>query len=132
MAEEDDEMVTITAFPSERTAREKAKELVEHGVGAIIARGLPEEHNDPEPYEDPVAHRNTDEYVASFELRVMRHQVTTACEVLDLEVPVETQAELVEERKESAPWKRILLIWAVAMVVIPVAAGLLSYYILSR
>lgn len=134
MAEEDvDEMVTITSFPSERMVREAAKTLVERGVGAVIARGVPEETGQaPEPADGMVTHRNTDEYVATFELKVMHHQVATACEVLNLELPPETVAELAEAAKAPTPWKRILIIWAIAMLVIPVAAGFVSFWLVSR
>ncbi len=156
MADEEpiDEMVTIGTYPSERVARETAKALLEHGVGSVIRPRVPE----PSPAGDEIADatgpsadtvpgpsaeqlpggarasRNTDEYAASFELRVMRHQVVTACEVLDVGLPDETRAEI--EERESAPkptpWKRILVIWAIAMIVVPIVSGYLTYLLLSR
>lgn len=131
-----DPMVTIHLFPSERTAQESARTLVEHGVGSEIEPAVPpgvdaaaaaDRQDGPPP-------RNTDEYSAMFGLRVMRHQVETACAALGLDLPAETVSELEEKAKapKPTPWRRILVIWAIAMIVIPLVAGYLTYLIVQR
>ena len=123
------EMIVVASYPTEADAREKAKLLVENGIGSMIDRGLPSDHASPEPYDDPVKDRDTDEYAAAFELKVMRHQVERACELLGVEVP-ELPGEA-EPEPAKTPWKMILILWAVALVVIPVAAFFVTYYLLK-
>ncbi|MBI2705064.1 MAG: hypothetical protein HYX32_07210 [Actinobacteria bacterium] len=127
----EEQMVAVLSYPSEQDARERAKLLVENGIGAVIERGLPPDHVGPEPYEDPVADRDTDEYAASFELRVMRHQVERACEILGVDPPELAEAEGETSTGGAPPWKMILIIWAIAIVVIPLAAFLLTYNLLK-
>ncbi len=76
--------------------------------------------------------RDTDQSADRFEVQVMRQQVDWACEALGVAVPqVVAEAEATEQAAPP-PWKRILLIWAVAIVLVPLIAGVATYLILSR
>jgi hypothetical protein len=153
-----DEFVTITARPSERTANEVARVLVEHGLGAVVepittdepvAEPAPEDRvpassegssegssGDAKPFAKWAASAPTGPptpVLSGFAVRVMRHQAERASEVLGIELPATVAAAVAaEEREPSPPWKRILLTWAAAMVIIPVVAGLAAYFLFSR
>ena len=51
-------------------------------------------------------------------------RASTPAADLDAEPPV--------AEKEPTPWKRLLLLWAAAMILIPLAAFALTYLALSR
>jgi hypothetical protein len=119
--EETEALVTVVSRPSERSANEAARLLVEHGMGAVVERLEPEETG------DEGAVRTT-----GFAVRVLPHQVDRSCDLLGVAVPAEVVAAAEEAKEPAPPWRRIVLIWAIAMITIPVVAGFGAYFLLSR
>ena len=113
------QLVTVLARPSERSAEDAARSLVEHGLGAVVEVNAAPSDEGPR--------------VGGFAVRVMPHEVERACEVLGVEVPSDVAAALHADDKEpTPPWKRILLLWVIAMLTIPLFAGLAAYWLFSR
>jgi hypothetical protein len=122
MDDEDSEaLVTVVARPSERTASETARTLVEQGLGATVA-----------PITVGADGAPIGGAPSGFGVQVLHHDVERACELLGVELPAEVVAAMPEEKLPTPPWKRILVIWAIAMVTIPVAAGFAAYLLLSH
>lgn len=86
----------VTTFEDRQAAREAAASLVGEGIGAAASV-------------DGDVH----------EVRVLDHDLVRACEILGVELPEQDDAP------PRNPWKYIIGIWLVAMVVIP----LLAYWI---
>jgi hypothetical protein len=126
--EETEALVTVAARPSERTAGDAARQLLERGVAATVAPILAPSEGDTAD----AAGGKTTMVTNGFAVQVLPHDVERACELLGVEVPAEVLAEQAEEKEPAPPWKRILVIWAIAMVTIPVAAGFAAYFLLSR
>lgn len=104
--EDDDGFATVKTYIDEERALEAARLLVGSGFGADVVAGRFPLEDDGEP---------TD----AFQLRVVRTDLVRACEVLGVEVPVSDDDDEVEA---GPPWKTIVGIWLVAMIVIPLAA----------
>ena len=84
---------------------------------------------------EAAAARFAAEWVAShsgFAVRVLPHQVDRSCDLLGVAVPAEVVAAAEEVKEPAPPWRRIVLIWAIAMITIPVVAGFGAYFLLSR
>lgn len=65
-----------------------------------------------------------------FAVMVLAVDVHHACDVLDIEPP--ELGDLVGSAPTAQPWKRVLLVFAIAMVVIPTAAYFITYYLVSN
>jgi hypothetical protein len=102
-------------------ARERARQLVEHGLGATVA-----EVGEP----------------AGFEVRVLPGDVERAAELLGGPPSVETGAGVgepeesgpiptVAEDTAPIPWKMLIAIWVAAMIAIPLVA-FFGAFLLSR
>jgi hypothetical protein len=133
-----EEFVSIAEYPTESQARGAATSLVECGIGAAVAPAPPPELPMVDPDQLTAHHdsavpapRNPDEYAARFHVRVMCIDARRACELLGVEPPAEVVADA-DEEPPGPPWKKILLIWAAALVIVPVMAFLLTVWILSR
>lgn len=120
--------VVMDTLDTEDAARARATQLVEHGIGAVVQAVTLEGHEEPDAAATGDAEVSAPPEVI-YEVRVMAEQATRAYEVLGYEVPGGVPEP---PDKTSPPWKTILIIWAVAMVVIPVTAGYLTYLLLSR
>src|SRR5262245_31307182 len=125
--------VVVGTYDTDDEAREQATLLVEHGIGgiveAVVVDAEPVEGDEAEGIETEAPADTDDSEVVVFELRVLPEQAERAYDALGCEAPAEVRAETA---KSTPPWKTILIIWAIAMVVIPVTAGYLTYVILSR
>jgi hypothetical protein len=134
--------VVVTRFTSEDDANAAARTLVENGVGAIVEDAPPA----PPPVEaapvDPLAAEPATnaawpaapvtEPPGRFAVLVLASDLVRACSVLDLPVP-EYAAPVDDTAKaKRSDLKKMLIIWAIAMVVIPVAAFYLTYFLTSR
>lgn len=101
-------LAKVTGHDDEADARASARRLVEAGIGAEVVAAVTESDGGPP--------------VRAWEVRVLPEDQRRACEHLGVEVP----AEVVEAEEAAAgtrpPWKSILLIWLVAMIVIPLLA----------
>jgi hypothetical protein len=105
-------LVTVNHYGSSEEAQAAARVLVEHGLGASIT-SLPDDEG--------------------HDVRVLPFEEARAAELLGLRPPTprpEANPEQpLEPQKAPIPWKTVLAVWAVAMVVIPVIAGFLVYFI---
>jgi hypothetical protein len=114
-------LTTVLVAASLDLARTAARRLVEHGLGATVAEASP-----PDGYE----------------VRVLPEEAARATELLDapddageddgdggpaVHREAAREPATAEIGKVPVPWRRLLLIWVAAMVLIPVAAGLLAY-----
>lgn len=66
----------------------------------------------------------------TFALRVLPVDVERACAVLDIEPPGDDADD--DDEVAAPPWKRMLLVWLIAMLTIPPLAGLITYYLIVR
>jgi len=119
----DDPMVPVRDYATEADARHVASLLVENGVGATI---------------EPVRSDEVDSDLGAggFRVMVLSHQHVRAEETLGLREPSHVEPEDPDEPmkldKGKAPWKTFALIWVAAMITVPTAAFLLTYYFMSR
>lgn len=100
-------MHVLVRHEAEGDARAAAGVLVEHGVGATVAEV-------PSADGDAPAGGGSGPWC----VQVLEDDLPRACEVLGFEVPVPDEPE----RRRFPVWVVVLAIWAVAMVVIPLAA----------
>ncbi len=123
--EEEEEGVFTVAneYVSEAEANDGARSLVEHGIGAEVSP-IPA---DELPEDGPSA---------GYQVRVLAHEQIRAQEVLGLiepeDRPEANPVEFVPPPKRPLAWKQILVIWLIAMIVLPVVAFLLTYEIVQR
>jgi hypothetical protein len=116
-------LTTVLVAASLDLARTAARRLVEHGLGATVAEASP-----PDGYE----------------VRVLPEEAARATELLDapdeLDEPDDADGDegerapaasrepaTAEVGKVPVPWRRLLLTWVAAMILIPLAAGVIAY-----
>jgi hypothetical protein len=101
------ELVAVARRDALDDARDTARELVEHGLGATVA---------------PVG--------AAFEVRVLPAEAARAGELLGDGPPTPPDGPVDgPPAKPPVPWRVLILIWVAAMVAIPLAAFLATYLI---
>ena len=127
MLDDDDDIAplvfaTADEFATEAEANEAGGELVGSGIGAIV-----------EPI--PAAEVPEDGPRASYRVMVLDYEVHRARVVLGLEEPDDRPLGDTDEPmkvvKRKADWKYFAAIWIAAMIVIPLAAFALTYWITS-
>lgn len=101
-------LAMVTGHDEEADARAAARRLVEAGIGAEVIAAA------SRPEGEPPAH--------AWEVRVLPEDQRRACEHLGVEAPAEVVEAEDASARTSPPWKSILLIWLVAMIVIPLLA----------
>jgi hypothetical protein len=96
---------TVEEYDESEAARAAAARLVESGIGATVDHA-PDEGG-----------------TTGWVVEVLPEDHVRACEVLGLPVPEPDPEEAEARAKEGRlPWKSILAIWLVAMIVFPVLA----------
>jgi hypothetical protein len=130
----------VETYASESEANVDARALVERGIGATVAPipadelaagdvGDGRDGGDGGDLETAVATR-------TFRIEVLPHDLARAQEALELVEPEERPEANPEEtmvlEKGPVPWKRVLLIWLAAMIVLPLVAFLLTFAVVSR
>lgn len=122
-AAESDEMVEVAAYRTEAEAREQAAELVALGIGPEV-RSV--EHVDEE---SGIA-------VTAYQLLVTPYDHRRAQELLGIveaaPVPMGDDENPPVLEKAPIPWARVITIWIVALITIPLAAFMATYFLLSR
>ena len=96
----------LSRHRDQEAARASAGMLVERGIGATVAEVVP-----PADDEEAVA-------AGPWCVQVLPEDHVRACEVLGLEVPEPDEPE----KPPTAPWKIMLGVWLVAMIVLPLLA----------
>lgn len=118
-----DPLVEASAHATEAEARAEAAELVAHGIGAEI-RAV--EHVDTE----------SGISVTAYQLLVTPYDHRRAQELLGIvepaPVPIGDDENPPVLEKAPIPWGRVVTIWIVALITIPLAAFVATYFILSR
>jgi hypothetical protein len=119
----DEPMVAVRDYPTDADARHVAALLVENGVGAIIEPVPADELPEGGPS-------------AGYRVLVLAHEIVRAEEALGLREPTNRELADPEEPMKlpahKAPWKVFAVIWLVAMITVPLAAFLLTYFFMSR
>jgi hypothetical protein len=85
----------------------------------------------PSVDEPPTAPPSAPAGVPMFAVKVMPQQLRRSTELLGVELP----AELLPAEKPmetGTPWKKILILWGIAMLVVPALAFYVSYLFFSR
>lgn len=135
--------VVVTRFTSEDDANAAARTLVENGVGAFVEDASPPAPPPAEagPVNALAAEPATDaawpaapvtELPGRYAVSVLASDLVRACSVLDLPVPDYAAPVDDTAKAKRSDLKKMLIIWAIAMVVIPVAAFYLTYFLTSR
>jgi hypothetical protein len=111
----------IAGFPTEVEATEVARHLVEAGIGATVAGDVERAGIDPN---------------GIYGVHVLYEDRRRAAEHLGI-VEREDRPEASPEQpivvdRGPIPWKSVLPIFGLAMVLVPLAAGLLTYFVMSR
>jgi hypothetical protein len=111
----------IAGFPTEAEASEVARFLVENGVGATVSADNRVQETDPD---------------GLWGVHVLFEDRRRAAEMLGLvavdEPVVHSPEETIKVEKGPIPWKVVLPIFALALIVVPLAAGFLTYFVMSR
>lgn len=109
----DGPMARVNTYDNADAANEAARQLVENGIGAsVVDAGW------------------------AMELHVVPHEGRRAAEVLGLVeadptiVPISPVGE--KPAKPKLELKQVLLLWLVAFITLPLVAGLVSYWLVSR
>ena len=141
----------VARYPTEAEAVEAARSLVERGDGATVER-IPEQVTDshasgPDDQPPPPARptsavddaapevpwplQDLDEVPGAGDWAVCAVYVDArrAAVLLGFDEPDQIDDPEAELDKAPIPWKSILIIWAIAMVVLPLAAFAASYYL---
>ena len=113
--------VRIAGFPSKDEANEVARHLVEGGIGATVADDPGRAATDPD---------------GRYGVHVLPTERRRAAERLGLveleERPEASPVEKIKVDRGPIPWKVVLPIFAIALVVVPLAAGFATYFFMSR
>ena len=111
----------IAGFPSEAEASEVARFLLEGGIGSTVWPDPGRAASDPE---------------GVYGVHVLPVDRRRAAEMLGLveieERPEASPVEPIVVDRGPIPWKVVLPIFALALVVLPLFAGFLTYFIMSR
>ncbi len=141
----------VARYPTEAEAVDAARSLVERGVGATVER-IPEQSPGSDaaeldeqtpPPADPASAgddaspevpwplQDLDEVPGNGEWAVCAVYVDArrAAVLLGFDEPDQIDDPEAELEKAPIPWKPILIVWAIAMVVLPLAAFAASYYL---
>jgi hypothetical protein len=103
-------MVALWWSPSEDEARLAARSLVEHGIGAAVAPA-PSEIGQP-----------------GFEVRVLADEAARAAVLLRDDGVIDAlDVTATEPSRARSSWKAVVVIWLVAMMVLPTVAGVATY-----
>jgi hypothetical protein len=108
-----DSLVRLHSYDALDDARAAALALVEHGMGASV-----------------VAVEVGSPSAAPYELRVLPGELGRAAEVLGLSVPAAPGPE--HQGRLPVAWRQVLVIWLIALIVLPVVAGVATYVISTR
>lgn len=115
MDEPTDVLVPVAMYDAEEDAEQAAKALVARGFGAIVQRfGIDLVRGDEVPA------------TVTAQVVVLRSDAARASEILGFAEP-EDAAGAGAKAKEEFPLKTVLIIFAIAMVVFPGLAFLISY-----
>ena len=116
-------MIAVRDYETEADARHVAALLLENGVGVEV-----------EPV--PASELPADGPSSGYRVLVLSHELERAEEALGLREPQNRELadpdEPMKLDKKRPPWKLFALIWVVAMVTVPTAAFLLTYWLASQ
>jgi hypothetical protein len=114
-----DGMVAVAMYDSADDAQQAAVALVARGIGAVVDDVG---STTPRPEDMPAS--------VTARVMVLTTDLVRASEILGFDPPdwaLQLSSDGVTPREEGTPWKKFLLLWAAAMIIIPGLAFLLSY-----
>ena len=111
---EDEGFAVVAIYEAEDRALAAARQLVSSGLGADVAPAR-------------VALAEGDEPTDAFQLRVVGDDLVRACELLGVDPPALED----DDASTGPPWKVIIGVWLVAMIVVPLLAFWLTLQIAS-
>jgi hypothetical protein len=113
--------VRIAGFPTEDEAAQVVRFLLEAGIGATVAPDDTRSQSDPEGV------------WGVHVLPVDRRRAAERLGLVDVEErPGHSPEEPIQVERGGIPWKVVLPIFVVALIVVPLAAGFLTYFVMSR